>query len=47
MGKEAITDWRAIVIAILSGIMVFKYKKINSAIVVAGGALLGFILFQF
>ncbi|UTX49539.1 chromate efflux transporter [Chryseobacterium sp. MA9] len=46
MGKEAITDWRAVVIAILSGVFVFKFKKINSAIIVAGGALLGFILFQ-
>lgn len=44
MAKEAIHDWRTITIALLSLIMVFSFKKINSAFVVIGGALLGFIL---
>lgn len=47
MGKETITDWRTILIAIISGIIVFKFKKINSAFVVLGGSLLGYLLFQF
>jgi chromate transporter len=47
MGKETITDWRTILIAILSGIIIFKFKKINSAFVVLGGSLLGYLLFQF
>lgn len=47
MGQETITDWRTIVIALVSGIIVFKFKKINSAFIVLGGALLGFLLFQF
>lgn len=47
MGKETITDWRTILIAIISGIIVFKFKKINSAFVVLGGFLLGYLLFQF
>lgn len=44
MGKETITDWRTIVIAILSIALLFKYKKINSAFVVIGGSLLGYLL---
>jgi chromate transporter len=31
---DTITDWRTIVIALLSIVIVFKYKKINSAFVV-------------
>jgi chromate transporter len=47
MGKETITDWRTITIALISSIIVFKFKKINSAFIVLGGALLGFLLFRF
>ena len=43
MGKETITDWRSILIAMISAIVVFKFKKINSAFVVIGGALLGYL----
>ncbi|WES98993.1 chromate efflux transporter [Chryseobacterium arthrosphaerae] len=46
MGKESVVDWRTILIAIISGIIVFKFRKINTAFIVAGGALLGFVLFQ-
>jgi chromate transport protein ChrA len=42
LGKDTITDWRTIVIALLI-VIVFKYKKINSAFVV-GGALVGYLL---
>lgn len=44
MGKETITDWRTIVIALISAFVIFKFKKINSAFIVLGGALLGYIL---
>lgn len=44
MGKETITDWKTIVIAILSIVLLFKFKKINSAFVVIGGSLLGYLL---
>lgn len=44
MGKEAVTDWRTITIALISAFVVFKYQKINSAFIVLGGALLGYIL---
>jgi len=44
LGKETITDWRTILIAILSVAIVFKYKKVNSAFVVLGGGILGYLL---
>ena len=46
MGKETITDWRTIIIALISAFIVFKFKKVNSAFIVLGGALLGYILYQ-
>ena len=45
MGKETITDWRAILIAVLSIAIAFGFKKTNSAFVVLGGSLLGYLLF--
>lgn len=45
MGKESITDWRTILIAITSLVVTFGFKKINSAYVVIGSALLGYVLF--
>jgi len=47
MAMDSLTDWRTITIAILSIIAVFGFKKLNSAFIVLGGAILGFILFQF
>ncbi|KXH81595.1 chromate efflux transporter [Chryseobacterium kwangjuense] len=47
MGKETITDWRTIVITLINIFIVFKFKKINSAFIVLGGALLGYLLYQF
>ncbi|WP_347220009.1 chromate efflux transporter [Chryseobacterium sp.] len=44
MGKETITDWRTILIAVVSAIIVFNFKKINSAFIVLGGSVLGYIL---
>jgi chromate transporter len=44
MGKETITDWRTILIAVLSIIIAFGYKKLNSAFVVLGGSLIGYLL---
>lgn len=45
MGKDTITDWRTILIAVLSIAIAFGFKKINSAFVVLGGSLLGYLLF--
>ena len=47
MAKDSLTDWRTITIAILSLITVFGFKKLNSAFIVLGGAILGYILYQF
>ncbi|MGX1928296.1 chromate efflux transporter [Flagellimonas sp. 2504JD4-2] len=44
MGKDTLTDWRTIVIAVVSLIVVFVFKKLNSAFIVLGGALLGYLL---
>jgi chromate transporter len=44
MGKETIIDWRTILIAFLSIIITFNYRKINSAFIVLGGAIIGYIL---
>ncbi|MBC7748939.1 MAG: chromate efflux transporter [Methylotenera sp.] len=44
MGKESITDWLTIIIAILSTAFTFGYKKINSAFIVLGGSLFGYLL---
>lgn len=43
LGKDTITDWRTILIAIVSILIAFNYKKINSALIVLGGSLLGYL----
>lgn len=47
MGKDTLTDWRTILIAVLSMIAVFVFKKMNSAFIVLGGALTGYFLMFF
>lgn len=44
MGKDTLTDWRTILIALLSIIAVFVFKEMNSAFIVIGGALVGYLL---
>ena len=44
MGKETITDWRTISIAIGSLLLIVGLKKINSALIVLGGSLAGYLL---
>lgn len=44
MGKDSLNDWRTIVIVILSLTSVLIFKKMNSAFIVVGGALTGFLL---
>lgn len=44
MSKDAITDWRTILIAFLSMILLIWKKKMNSAFIVLGGSLLGYLL---
>ncbi|MEH6682573.1 MAG: chromate efflux transporter [Sediminicola sp.] len=44
MGKDTLTDWRTLLIALLSMIAVFVLKKWNSAFIVFGGAMVGYLL---
>ena len=44
MGTETITDWRSILIAVVSIFIAFNYKNINSAFLVIGGAFVGYLL---
>ncbi|CAM3573739.1 chromate transporter [Flavobacterium saliperosum S13] len=44
MGKDAVTEWKTVLIAILSLIITFGFRKINSVWVVLGGSLLGYLL---
>lgn len=44
MGKETITDWRTILIALLSITLTFSFRKINSAYIVIGSSLIGALL---
>ena len=44
MSHNALSDWRTICIALLSFVVAFCYKKINSALLVLGGSLLGYLL---
>lgn len=44
MGKDTINDWRTVLIALLSIVLTFGFRKINSAFIVFGGALIGYVL---
>ncbi|HCT53253.1 MAG TPA: chromate transporter, partial [Balneola sp.] len=44
MGQDTLTDWRALVIALLGVFFTFGPKKLNAMWIVAGGALLGYLL---
>lgn len=44
MAKDTLTDWRTILIGVASFIIVFVFKKTNSAFIVLGGAIAGYLL---
>jgi chromate transporter len=44
MGKATLLEWRTIVIVVLSLIVVFIFKKLNSAYIVLGSSILGYFL---
>lgn len=44
MGKETITDWRTILIAVAGIVLTLKFNKINSAFIVLAGSLAGYLL---
>ncbi|WP_411030438.1 chromate efflux transporter [Spongiimicrobium sp. 3-5] len=44
MAKDTLTDWRTILIVVSSLVVVFVFKKLNSAFIVLGGAIIGYVL---
>lgn len=44
MSKSSITDWKTSLIAVCSFAVSWKFKKLNSAFIILGGALFGYIL---
>jgi chromate transporter len=44
IGKETLLDWRSILIAVVSFAVVFFYKNINTAFIILGGSILGYLL---
>lgn len=44
MGKDAITDWKSASISIMGFVLVFMFRKINSAWVILTGAISGYLL---
>ena len=44
MGEESIHDWRASVIAVAGFAITFHFRKLNTAFIVIGGAVLGYLL---
>jgi chromate transporter len=44
MSKETLLDWRTVLIAVISFAVTFHFKKLNTAFVIFGGALLGYLL---
>jgi chromate transporter len=47
MGQAIMTDWRSLLIALISLFITFGYRKLNSALVVLGGSVLGYLLMLF
>ena len=44
MGRLTLLDRRTIVIAVVSFIVTFYFKKLNTAFIILGGAILGYVL---
>ncbi len=42
--RETVTDWRTILIAVLSGMITFGFRKVNTVWVIIGSALAGYLL---
>jgi chromate transporter len=45
MTRAAVTGWRSAAIGILSAIVVFGFPKVNTAYIVLGGAVMGYLLY--
>lgn len=47
MAAQTLLDWRTITIAVISFLVNFQFRKLNSAFIVIGGAALGYLLTLF
>ncbi|KYP13755.1 chromate efflux transporter [Flavihumibacter sp. CACIAM 22H1] len=47
MSKESLADWRTMLIGLVGISSSYFFPRLNSAFIVLGGALLGFVLYQF
>jgi chromate transporter len=45
MSVDTLNNWRSIVIAVISLVITFGFKKMNSMWTVIGGSVLGYLLF--
>jgi chromate transporter len=46
LSEQTLLDWKSILIAVLSGVVVLKFGKLNSGYIVLGGAMVGYLLYQ-
>jgi chromate transporter len=44
MGKSSLTGWRPVLIAVCGALVLFKFKTINSAVIILGGSVAGYLL---
>jgi chromate transporter len=44
MGRDSLTGWRPVLIAVCSAAILFKYRTINSAVIILGGSIAGYLL---
>jgi len=44
LGKDSITGWQTALIALFSALILFRFKNVNSALIILGGALSGYLL---
>ncbi len=44
MGKTSLSDWRTILIAITGFVITFMFRKINTAFIIIGGGVMGYLL---
>lgn len=44
IGRTTLLDWRTILLAAISFVVTFWFKKLNTAFIIVGGAVLGYLL---
>jgi chromate transporter len=44
LGRDSITGWQTILIAVCSAIILFRFKQVNSAFIIIGGSVVGYLL---